>query len=58
MERWYRLMNRAAFLNQDAPWMYDDRWYNAFVDEMNHITYLLDAEFDEELTKWEEILFN
>ena len=28
-------MNRAAALNQEAPWIYSNEWYDKFVEEMN-----------------------
>lgn len=56
MDKWYKLMNRAAVLNQEAPWIYSNEWYDKFVEEMNHILFLLKEEYEEQLVEFEYIL--
>ena len=56
MEKWYELMNRAATLNQEAPWIYSNEWYDKFVEEMNHILFLPKEEYEEQLVEFEYIL--
>ena len=56
MEKWYELMNRAAALNQEAPWIYSNEWYDKFVEEMNHILFLPKEEYEEQLIEFEYIL--
>ena len=58
MKRWYKLMNHAAKLNQEAPWIYSDTWYNCFVEDMNTLLSLPDELFDIELTEREQYYFN
>ena len=49
-------MNRAAVLNQEAPWIYSNEWYNKFVEEMNRILFLPKEEYEEQLNEFESIL--
>ena len=56
MDKWYKLMNRAAVLNQEAPWIYSNEWYNKFVEEMNRILFLPKEEYEEQLDEFESIL--
>ena len=56
MDKWYKLMNRAAVLNQEAPWIYSNEWYNKFVEEMNRILFLPKEEYEEQLNEFESIL--
>ena len=55
MDKWYKLMNRAAVLNQEAPWIYSNEWYNKFVEEMNRILFLPKEEYEEQLNEFESI---
>lgn len=56
MDKWYKLMNRAAVLNQEAPWIYSNEWYDKFVEEMNRILFLPKEEYEEQLDEFESIL--
>ena len=56
MKKWYELMNRAAALNQEAPWIYSNEWYDKFVEEMNHILFLPKEEYEKQLVEFEYIL--
>lgn len=56
MDKWYKLMNRAAVLNQEAPWIYSNEWYDKFVEEMNRILFLPKEEYEEQLNEFESIL--
>lgn len=55
MDKWYKLMNRAAVLNQEAPWIYSNEWYDKFVEEMNRILFLPKEEYEEQLNEFESI---
>ena len=56
MDKWYKLMNRATVLNQEAPWIYSNEWYDKFVEEMNRILFLPKEEYEEQLNEFESIL--
>ena len=53
--RWYLVMNKGAELNRVCPWIYSDKWFKLFINEMmdafNHDS---DKDLDILLGDWEK----
>jgi hypothetical protein len=48
-ERYQKMVDRANFLNQDAPWIYSDTWLSMFLDELGQAFALNDENLIREL---------
>lgn len=48
--KWYRkIVDRATFLNQDAPWIYSDVWLEMFLNDLDTAFTIYDEAWIKEL---------
>ena len=49
-DKWYRkLTERARQLNEDAPWIYSDKWWEMFIKDLDTAFMIQDEEWIKEL---------
>lgn len=49
-DKWYRkLTERARQLNEDAPWIYSDKWWEMFIADLDAAFMIQDEEWIKEL---------
>ena len=48
-KRYRKIMDRAEYLNEDAPWIYSDTWLEMFMDNLNTAFMIQDLDWIQEL---------
>lgn len=48
-KRYRKIMDRAEYLNEDAPWIYSDTWLEMFMDDLNTAFMIQDLDWIQEL---------
>lgn len=48
-KRYRKIMDRAEYLNKDAPWIYSDTWLEMFMNDLNTAFMIQDLDWIQEL---------
>ena len=48
-KRYRKIMDRAEYLNEDAPWIYSDAWLEMFIKDLDTAFIIQDLEWIQEL---------